>query len=226
MRLQRVLQYIKDTPSVLERTIPHLKQILGSKSGKIGQGLANSIPGHEACFADVLNQHGFLFISKDKGPIHGHPCYHHQLGGTQTKTDFHVYETINDKIISFQIELKHSNGKTFCLNDGWFEPETIYIINWSLHKKHKVLIALGNDIPTNEEKEAMKELISIKKRLNSEKKTIGSLIRYVRFANKYKCDKFTPEFDKNAFAKLLTRLALPERHSQSVEQQTDKNRET
>lgn len=219
MRLQNVVRSIRDTPELLERMLPDLRKFLTSKAGKSGQGVANSIPDHEVCFADVLNSNGFLFLSKDKPPLKGYPCYHHQLGGTQTKTDFHVYETINEKIVTTLIDLKHTNGKTFYLNDGWFETDTIYIVNWTEKKQQKVLIALGQDIPSDEEIEEFNRLLELKQLLNSNKRTTGSLVKYIRFANQYKCRAFTDEFVTSRFERVNAFLEKNDSPTQSIEQE-------
>lgn len=234
MKLQTVFQAIRACPALLEKKNPDSLGFLTLKAGSSGQGVANSVPVHEACFADILNEHGFLFLDKASSPIRGFPCYHHQPGGTQTKVDFMVYETVGNKIVPFKIDLKHANGKTFYLNDGWFENDTLYVISWTQKKEHQVLIARGDEIPTEEERLAMDELIALKKKLNSENKTIGSLVRYIRFANQYKCDSFTSEFQLVKFQLVMEYLASHEQvselveqepHSQSVSQPTHMNPE-
>lgn len=230
MKILDVLQTIRRDPSLLERQLPELKGFLSKKAGKSGQGVANSIPDHEVCFADVLNSHGFLFLSKDVQPTVGFPYYHHQIGGTQTKIDFQIYETVNEKIVTIPVDLKHTNSKTFYLNDGWFDSDTIYIVSWTLKKINKVLIAYGNDIPTDEEQDYMNELIALKKKLNTERKNTGSLVPYIRFANQYKCDRFTEEFTNTQFEKVLSVLSVQstelEPHSQSASQQTEVAQQT
>jgi len=199
--------------------MPSIVQVLSNKAGKAGQGVANSVPNHEACFANLLNKHGFLLLPKNKNPMYGFPCYHHQPGGTQAKTDFIVYETIGSKIVSINIDLKHTNSKTVYLNDGWFHKDTIYVISWTDKKQYKTLIAKGNDIPTEEENTAMRDLLELKKKLNSESKIVGSLMKYIRFANQYKCDSFTQEFVKSRFESVKTFLEMNEQLTQSTEQE-------
>lgn len=219
MKILQVLAEIYETPSILEREVPDILAFLSAKCGKKGQSLSNNIPMHEACFADLLNKNGFLFLNKNIAPLLGYPCYHHQLGGNHTKVDFVLYETVGTCIVSVKFDLKHTNTKTFYLNDGWFHTDTIYIINWTLKKKHSVLIACGNEIPTKDEESEMRELLELKKRLNTEQNNVGSLVKYIRFANQYKCDMFTPEFAESRFQSVSAFLSSMSQPSESASQE-------
>jgi hypothetical protein len=67
-------------------------------------------------------------------------------------------------------------------------------------------IAFGEKIPTEDEVDLYNELCEIKKKYNTDYKGAGSFHCYLRFANTYKCDRFTPEFTAECFANVLAAL--------------------
>jgi hypothetical protein len=69
--------------------------------------------------------------------------------------------------------------------------------------KKLTFIALGQEIPSEEEVALYEELCAIKKKYNTDYKGAGSFHCYLRFANTYKCDRFTPEFTGECLAKTL-----------------------
>lgn len=221
--LTRALETIRNDPAVLERCLPDMCEFLSRKAASRGQGIANNVPNHEACFADVLDSNGILFVHNNRPLVSNHPCYRHQPNGTQKPPDFVVYEGGKTHIF----DLKHSNSKLIFLNDGWFHDDTIYILSWTARKCPSVLISVGRDIPTQEEVDAMRELNELKKKINSGQNVVGSLVKYVRFANQYKCSSFTPEVCDDRFTRVLERIAPdaqsaePEPRSRSVSQLTE-----
>jgi hypothetical protein len=52
----------------------------------------------------------------------------------------------------------------------------------------------------------MNKLLAIKKKYNTEFKDVESLCTYIRFANRYKCTRFTPEFTELSFSKVNSYL--------------------
>ena len=70
----------------------------------------------------------------------------------------------------------------------------------------KTHVALGEDIPSSEEKKFMAELQAYKKEKNSETKTIGSLRPYIRFANQYSCKGFTEEVASRHLERVVEKL--------------------
>lgn len=67
-------------------------------------------------------------------------------------------------------------------------------------------IALGQQIPTEDEFALYNELSEIKKKYNTDYKGSGSFHCYLRFANTYKCDRFTPEYTDECLKNVLTYL--------------------
>ena len=185
--MHSVLQSIHINPSVLKQSNPKLVAFLQAQGDATSQGTGNKVTDQEACFAEVLEQNGFNFITKKGTSTENY--YKYQPNGTQKSPDFEIYDKQLNK--TFRFDLKHTKGKTFYLNDGWFEKGTIYVISWSTNK---VLIGYGDTIPTEEENLEMEKLIQFKKECNSSDKKTGSLRKYIRFANQYSCEMFTTDF--------------------------------
>ena len=196
-----VLKEIKNNPDVLKKKDPKLMDYLQTQGNSKSQGTGNKVTAQEACFAELLEEYGYKFIPK-KSPSITENYYRYQPRGTQRNIDFEVFDKKMNKIFNF--DLKHTNGKSFYLNDGWFEDKVVYVINWSPKKDiNKVLIGYGEDIPTEDEKLDMKEFIKFKKDSNKFLKKVGSLRKYIRFANQYGCDKFTDDFTLERFISVL-----------------------
>lgn len=219
MSIKTVLEAIYNNPSVLKQ-----KTTFKFLLDKVTQQTRNSMNYHEACFADLLESNGFKQIAK-KGNAIDQNYYRHEPNGSQRSPDFEVYDKTLNK--TFKFDLKHTNNKIFYFNDGWYEKDIIYIISWTPKKNiNTVLIGYGQDIATETENERMKLLNELKREYNSKNKRVESLIIYIRFANKYCCEKFTEEYSKERFNAVVKNLALPpqqpseykevEQHSQPV----------
>jgi hypothetical protein len=193
-----LLRTIAADPSLLLKSgSPETHALLNSQKNKKAQGTGNKVTDQEAAFADLLNQHGFTFLAKSAAPTTGF-YYIYQPGGCQRNDDFHLLEVVDGATKRCHvIDLKHTGNKIFFLNDGWFNKSTIYVISWNAGTKKKpqfrTHIALGEDIPTEEEAAQMSLLKQLKTTSNSGTKKVGSLHCYVRFANRYSCQRFTPE---------------------------------
>jgi hypothetical protein len=197
------LQKLKIYPSLLEKECPEIVKFLHSLTGKNGQGSGNMPTNQESCFADEAQKHGFKF---EEPIVDG--CYiKYQPYGTQRSIDFILTEVLDGVTKSIKFDLKHTNTKTFYWNDGWFEDDVIYIINYSVKKTNRLYIGYGDETPIEEDKISMAEMITLKKKLNSETKKSGFLKKYMRFANQYSCDQFTDEFTKEKFESIEKRLA-------------------
>lgn len=197
MLIKSILSLIYHNPNTLKHKDLKMASFLQKQGNEESQGTGNKVTDQEACFAGLLEANGFQFLSKDQSSIEEN-YYKYQTNGSQKHIDFEVYDKNINKILKF--DLKHTTTKTFYFNDGWFEKDVIYIISWCPTKNNnKTLIGYGDNISTDEENEFMKELISIKKRLNEMYKKKGSLHVYFRFANQYLCEKFTEEFTFDKF---------------------------
>jgi hypothetical protein len=218
--VQALLTRLSSSPEILRKDISKLSDIkkkLYSQGDSLSQGTGNQVTVQETCFASELETAGFKYSSVKIPAVEDGFYYIYQVNGTQRSIDFQVYDWVKGtkrKIINF--DLKHTKTDIFFLNDGWFHENIIYIISWmrkiSEPRKKKVVepatfIALGQHIPTEEEVTLYNELCEIKKKYNSDYKGRGSFHCYIRFANTYKCDRFTPEITSDSLAKVITYVA-------------------
>ena len=183
---------------MLKRSLPATVDFLWRQGNLDAQGNGNKVTEQEASFADLVIQRGFQFLAKGAPAPSSGLYYLYQVKGSQAGGDFGLREYQDSKPVKeVIIDLKHTLSKIFYLNDGWFENDVIYIISWNSGTAGKPLlkthIALGQNIPTVEENAFMDSLKKMRSHANAENKRVGSLMPYVRFANKYSCERFTPE---------------------------------
>ena len=214
MNLTGVFNTIRSNGLLMRQTLPTVVAKLQSQANADSQGTGNKVTAQEASFAAVLESHGFTFQPKDAPlPTRAGAYYYYQANGSQQSIDFRVFESDGKSICrKIDLDLKHSTSDVFFLNDGWFHKDVIYIITWtrrtSLPKKRPItsevatFIGVGQEIPSAKETDMMNELLAIKKKYNMEFKSVESLIAYIRFANRYKCTRFTPEFTEFSFSKV------------------------
>jgi hypothetical protein len=233
--VQRVFSVLRTTPSILRQVLPDMEAKLQGSMGRghssaadiIAQGTGNKVTAQEASFASVLESHGFVF--QPKGTVSttasaavvaatAHTLfYNYQVNGSQKSIDFRVFETDRSGTVlaKIDLDLKHTSTDVFFLNDGWFHKDVVYVVTWNrrtsefrkkITSEPATFIGLGQDMYTPEEAAMMDELLTIKHKYNTEFKGVGSLCTYIRFANRYKCDKMTPEFTEACFAKVLSLL--------------------
>jgi len=211
-KVLNTLNLIVATPSLLERRLPEKIAFLHRQGDMEAQNSGNAPTPQEACFADLVEKHGFMFLSKDATAAPEDGLYYiYQLKGSQREGDFYLREYKNGQVVIENVfDLKHTQTKTFYLNDGWFKEGIVYIVSWNKGTKnkpnHTVYIAFGEDIPSEEEKAYMTELIGFKVAKNTGEKKIGSLKPYIRFANQYTCERFTDETTKEHLEKILASL--------------------
>lgn len=211
-KVLNTLNLIVATPSLLERRLPEKIAFLHRQGNMEAQNSGNTPTPQEACFADLVEKHGFMFLSKDATAAPEDGLYYiYQLKGSQREGDFYLREYKNGQVVIENVfDLKHTQTKTFYLNDGWFKEGIVYIVSWNKGTKkkpnHTVYIAFGEDIPSEEEKAYMTELIAFKVAKNTGEKKIGSLKPYIRFANQYTCERFTDETTKEHLEKVLASL--------------------
>jgi len=181
------------------------------------QGTGNKVTDQEASFAALLEEHGFAFQPKQATAATTATApgkyYNYQANGSQQSIDFRVFEHDGTAVTrQLDLDLKHTTSDVFFLNDGWFHKDVVYVITWNrrtsaprkkITTEPATLIALGQDIPTSEETACMGELLAIKKKYNTEFKGCGSLSTYIRFANRYKCERFTPEETERLYGRVV-----------------------
>jgi hypothetical protein len=222
--VQTFLSQLNKNPALLRRDaggLTDIKKRLHSQGDVNSQGTGNQVTDQETCFAATLEECGFKYSSAAVPPSDAGLYYIYQVNGTQRSIDFRAYDWIDGiKRGIMNFDLKHTKTDTFFLNDGWFHENIVYVISWmrkvspearpqgktSAHRKKKVVeaatfIALGQDIPTEEEITLYEELCAIKKKYNTDYNGAGSFRCYLRFANTYKCDRFTPEFTEECLTK-------------------------
>lgn len=215
--VQLFLNKISSDSTLLRRNISELTELkkkLHSQGDTSSQGTGNQVTDQETCFAATLEECGFKY-SSSKAPLTEDGFYYiYQVNGTQRSIDFQLYRLVDGKRKGREInfDLKHTKNDTFFLNDGWFHENVIYVISWmrkiSEARKRKIIepatfIALGQDIPTQEEINLYQELCEIKKKYNTDYKGVGSFHCYLRFANTYKCERFTSDYTKECFEKVI-----------------------
>lgn len=201
-----ILQKIHNNPDSLKGTATEKQHFLQTQGNVAAQGSGNKVTSQEACFAKILEEHGYTFVTKKDSSTKVNN-YKYQPNGTQKSPDFEVYDQQLNKTIKF--DLKHTNSKSFYFNDGWFEKGLIYVISWSSSRlQNNVLIGYGDDIPTTEENDEMTRFIQFKKDCNRQNKKVGSLRKCVRFANQYSCQTFTDEFTQEKLKRVLESLIV------------------
>jgi hypothetical protein len=204
-----VLESIHANANLLKGKNDEMKKFLKKQGNPDSQGTGNA-PTHQECaFADLLKKNGFEFLSKGTPvPTDDGNYYFYQPNGTQRNIDFLVINIAGGIRSDYKFDLKHTKGKTFYFNDGWFENDVIYIISFTIKKTDKVYIGYGQETPTDEEHKSMLEMIEFKKSWNKTKKNIGNLKKCIRYANQYSCDGFTPEFSEEKFKSVQMKLSL------------------
>ena len=212
-----LLTRLSSSPELLRNIskFTEIKKKLHSQGDSTSQGTGNQVTDQETCFAALLEEYGFRY-SNNISPTEDGNYYIYQLNGTQRSIDFQVFRLVdNSKHSVVNFDLKHTKNDIFFLNDGWFHQNVIYIISWmrktSEPRKKKVtepatFIALGQHIPTQEETDLHNELCEIKKKYNTDYKGVGSFHCYLRFANTYKCTRFTPSFSLECLDNISTFL--------------------
>lgn len=201
------LRKIREFPEILMGKYPEMIEKLRMSDG---QGTGNSPQPHESCFAFELEKHGFSLLKKGQLPTKTGAYYWYQPNGTQRSIDFVLNETIDGVSVNVSVDLKHSNGKTFYWNDGWFEPGVLYVISFKMKKMANVYIGYGELSCTPEETAAIQRRRELIRELNSDGGKVGHLRLYSRQANQYSCDKFTPEFCDERFSEVEQKLEPPE----------------
>jgi len=211
--MEAIFKQIHANPSLLKQSVPEISAKLQSQAKENTQGTGNKVTEQEASFASILESNKIQFQPKN-APLPTVPgsYYLYQLNGSQKSIDFRVFTTDGKTMLSkVDLDLKHTGSDVFFLNDGWFHKDVVYIVTWArrtsaprkrLQSEVATFIGLGQDIPTAEETALMTELQKIKKTCNTDFKGAGSLCTFVRFANRYKCERFTPDFTELCFGKV------------------------
>jgi hypothetical protein len=206
-----VIEHLQRTPLALKKACSEMMKRLQSQGKTESEGLGNKVTNHEAAFATVLEEFGFVWIPKNKKDDHlkvlpkdGY-YYIYQVNGSQASIDFKIMY-IKDSVIceSYKIDCKHSTSEKLKLNDGWFEADVLYVITWTSKKTVQFFIGYGSLFTTEEENEFRRMIRLKQKELNSGVKKIGNLKVVWRCANEYSLKGF-----KATVAQTLVSLQLP-----------------
>lgn len=205
--MSNVLTAIHTNPSLLKGKNSDMKMFLKTQGNPESQGTGNAPTDQEIAFATLLEKFEYKFLPKgtDVPKINGN-YYFYQPKGTQRNIDFMVVNVLDGKETFYYLDMKHTTGKTFFFNDGWFEDDVIYIVSFTIKKVDKVYIGYGNDTRSDEEHSEMLALIKFKQEWNKTKKNVGHLKKCIRYANQYSCDGFTTDFIDNKFKSVLKRI--------------------
>lgn len=198
------LHKLREFPDLLTSCYPDVTNKLRTSKG---QGTGNVPTPQESCFAIELEKHGFIFLEKGDTPSANGAYFWYQPNGTQRSIDFILLERYDDKSITVQVDLKHSDGKIFYWNDGWFEKDVVYVISFVLKKKSQIYIGYGETSCSPEETLAIERRRELIKQLNNGCEKVGFLRLYSRQANTYSCERFTKEFCDKQFILVEERLA-------------------
>ena len=205
-----VIKNLIESPEILKRPCPDVIKRLQSQGNAEAEGTGNKVTNHEAAFARVLEEFGFIWIPKNKKndhlkilPKEGY-YYIYQVNGAQASIDFEIIYILNGIIqSSFKIDCKQSTSQKLMLNDGWFENDVLYLFTWICKNEVKFFIGTGSTFTTEEENMSMREIRKKKDDLNSGIKNIGNLNVYWRCANQFSVKGFTDDFIKKGITKTL-----------------------
>lgn len=210
-----ILNSLRSNPLLLKEKKPEILAKLQAQGRDDAQGTGNKVTEQEAAFAAVLESAGFVFLPKKKKNQHLTSLpkegffYIYQANGSQASIDFQtLFVEASEIKAHVSYDLKHTTSKSFYLNDGWFHKDILYVVTWSPKKGDiKTFVGLGQDIPTEAETAFMTQLLALKKSTNETNKKVDSLRPYVRFANQYSCDKFTEDYSRGMYEKVLAFLS-------------------
>lgn len=207
--------FMRNNPDSLEEKPMDMLERLKDHSDSSGQGSANDPTPHEACIAVVFENYGIrLAPIRNSVPSEDGYYFWYQPGGTQQKGDFLLFDVSDGKRMkSVLVDAKHTNGNSFYLNDGWFWDGIVYVVSFCRNVRRGVwanecMIALGQDIPTEKDKEIWNSYNDAKKVMNANRKEREPdfLQPYFRFAHQYSCKQFDSEFIATRFASVASSL--------------------
>jgi len=218
--LLNALKYMSEHPQELEASHPELTSILQSSLQTNGQGTGNKVTSHETCIAHILESNMFGRAPRGTIPKIDGIYYWYQLQGSQQSGDFYVFEVSEGvKKNGYILDAKHSEKTSIYLNDGTFEPGTIYIVSFTrlLEKvpgqrkkprENVCFIGLGEDIFTEKDRESMARWKTILRSMNETATETDHLRLYARSANQYDCRRFTTEFTSECWNHIQSLLSL------------------
>ena len=217
--LKSALTHMRSVPKDLERKPTAMMTSLQTYIGSDGQGTGNKVSEHEASIAIVLEDNGFTRAPRGVTPTTDGLWYWYQLQGSQQAGDFLVFE-VNGGVKRFEriLDAKHSNGTSIYLNDGTFEPGSIYIISFTRcldrikgeRKKPReqvCFIGLGEDILSEKDRNVMVAWRAALRAMNVVSSDTDHLRVYARSANQYSCGRFTQEFTSACWEKTQSSLS-------------------
>ena len=216
--LHSALAHMRTNPHVLEQRPVEMIAALQTYIATDGQGTGNKVSEHEACIAVVLEEKGFVRAPRGTIPATDGLWYWYQLQGSQKAGDFFVFD-VKDGVKHTEriLDAKHSNNTSIYLNDGTFEPGTIYIVSFTRcldrikgqRKKPReqvCFIGLGEDVFTEKDRAVMTAWRAALRAMNDAGAETDHLRVYARSANQYSCGRFTPEFAAAGWDKTIASL--------------------
>ena len=180
-RMMSVLTQILDEPNGVARTRP--------------TGLGAKATVDECYLADLMWQTGFTPAPALEGgqAVPAGFYYVYRPNGTQQAPNFLVFQATEGGSMSrpLRVELKTANRYGIMLNDGFFQPDALYILVYN--GREEAVVGLGQQLATVAERRAYNARRALIQKLNSRGKRTDNLTLYARSANTYHCGHFTDE---------------------------------
>lgn len=222
-RVTYIIQKLYNDSTLLTRKCPDMITKLQSQGNPDSDGTGNKVTNQEAAFAQLLVDNGFHWIPKSKKKdwkdtlTNQGLSFIYQVNGTQASLDFMLMNVENNTIVdSLLFDLKYSaKGQKIMLNDGWFEPNVLYLFTWIHATKVRTFVGLSDDFTTKEERDKRAHIRTLLAELNSGQKNVGNLSIYIRCANQYNLKGFTEEFSNRCKEKVVTWLTSSQPQSVS-----------
>ena len=179
------------TPPLM-KVLTHVMDEPLSAPGLAPPGLPAKATSDERYVATLLNREGFTLVPRhtpmDRDEDGPGLYYIYRPYGSQQAPSFLLFDAQR----SVRLDIKGSNGNTVMLNDGFFQPDTIYLLIYA--RRTQAVAGWGRELATVAERKAFLARRAALQALNRGEPTrTDNLTLYVRSANGYNCAHFTDE---------------------------------
>ena len=180
-RLRSVLTTVLDMPN------GHLPAVRPA-------GLGAKATEDELYLADLLTGVGFTAVPPIADPADLPPGFYylHRPHGPQQAPNFLLLGIAADAPPTVRpLALKATKSWSLMLNDGFFEPGTVYILLYDA--RQQAIVGLGEHIATDAERRAYNAQRAAHQRINGLPRRTENLRLYTRCSNTYSCAHFNDE---------------------------------